>query len=261
MGPARFILHPENSDWLPEVFELSELGRVEIKQLSKTQIEVKSLTRKGEKTQKKYNLSSLEGQEIPAGFMGVMLAFRQTIPHAVNATKYSPSRIQYGDKAPSSAIKVNGMWMAEGETVAVPINGSRRQLFYYRKRLSLPFYVSLNRFTIEHYEGTQSPKSFSSNVYIFDAALSGSSGTAAQVGPIEISMNEPLDYKGFTFYQSSYLPAQPRPTTSIFTVNQDPGRFLKYFGSILLVGGSILLFAVKHLKDTWLGPRLAKWLT
>jgi hypothetical protein len=59
-------------------------------------------------------------------------------------------------------------------------------------------------------------------------------------------MNEPLEKHRFTIYQSSYEDGNPRPTTSIFSVNQDPGRSWKYSGSLLIVLGSILLFAEKY---------------
>jgi cytochrome c biogenesis protein ResB len=61
-----------------------------------------------------------------------------------------------------------------------------------------------------------------------------------------ISMNEPLEMKGYTIYQASYEDADPRPVTSIFSVNRDPGRPWKYLGSALIVLGSVLLFAAKY---------------
>ena len=61
-------------------------------------------------------------------------------------------------------------------------------------------------------------------------------------------MNEPLKAGGFTFYQASYVPDVPRPVTTILSVNHDPGRGLKYAGSLLLVFGSISLYLVKVLQ-------------
>jgi hypothetical protein len=61
-------------------------------------------------------------------------------------------------------------------------------------------------------------------------------------------MNEPLESKGYTFYQASYIPEVPRPVTTILSVNHDPGRGLKYWGSILLILGSISLYLVKVLQ-------------
>ena len=59
-----------------------------------------------------------------------------------------------------------------------------------------------------------------------------------------ISMNEPLKYESWTFYQASFeAPETPEDSyRSILSVNYDPGRSLKYIGSLWIVLGVILLF-------------------
>ncbi len=60
-------------------------------------------------------------------------------------------------------------------------------------------------------------------------------------------MNEPMKYKGLTFYQASFQNDQMgRPVASVLSVNYDPGRFLKYFGSLVMSLGIILLFYFKR---------------
>ena len=105
----------------------------------------------------------------------------------------------------------------------------------------LPFGLKLAKFSIDRYQGTNSPSEFSSRVDI-------DGGKDPGVKDHLISMNEPLKHGGYTFYQTSYVDAQPRPTISIFSVNQDPGRWPKYLGCLLLVLGSIWLFASKYVK-------------
>lgn len=61
----------------------------------------------------------------------------------------------------------------------------------------------------------------------------------------EIYMNEPLKYGGYTFYQSSYQIQPNAPALSIFSVNKDPGRVLKYLGSLILCAG-IIIFTIQH---------------
>ena len=100
-----------------------------------------------------------------------------------------------------------------------------------------------SRFQIDRYEGV-SILSYSSRVTVFEDRAQKTAGKEN----INISMNEPLTVHGITLYQSSYEDARPRPTVSIFSVNRDPGRPWKYLGSLLLVGGAILLFAVKYRK-------------
>ena len=49
-----------------------------------------------------------------------------------------------------------------------------------------------------------------------------------------------MKHEGYTIYQASYS-IQPGQTLSIFSVNQDPGRSLKYIGSLILSLGIILI--------------------
>jgi cytochrome c biogenesis protein ResB len=110
--------------------------------------------------------------------------------------------------------------------------------------VALPFAVRLDHFQIDRYEGSMDPASYSSRVTVFDDRQAAKAGRENVV----ISMNEPLTVQGITLYQSSYEDAQPRPTVSVFSVNHDPGRIWKYIGSLLIVAGAILLFAVKYWK-------------
>ena len=82
------------------------------------------------------------------------------------------------------------------------------------------------------YQGTKRAASYASWVKIPQA-----------YDNFHISMNEPLKHGGFTFYQASYEEDEMgKPTRSILSVNYDPGRPLKYFGSFLIVLGTLLLF-------------------
>ena len=48
-------------------------------------------------------------------------------------------------------------------------------------------------------------------------------------------MNEPLYFQNYTLYQSSYeTNERGEPITSVFSVNYDPGRSIKYFGAICI---------------------------
>ena len=67
-----------------------------------------------------------------------------------------------------------------------------------------------------------------------------------------ISMNEPMKRNGLTFYQSSFRDDEMgNPTHSVLSVNKDPGRFVKYFGCLLIALGTITLF--------WFRKRGHKW--
>lgn len=191
----------------------------------------------------------IQGQVIQPGWKGgVTLTVTQWVPRATSQTSYTPSRIQYGPQAPPSAIYISAgkggpeseIWLGMGDRATLQYQGRTIGIGYYPKRYLLPFAIRLDRFQIDHYEGTMNPMSFSSRVTVMEGEREAHQAL--------ISMNEPLEHRGITFYQASYEEAQPRPTVSIFSVNQDPGRWWKYIGSLLIVLGTILLFASKYSK-------------
>lgn len=65
--------------------------------------------------------------------------------------------------------------------------------------LDLGFEVRCDDFTVSYYEGTQRPRDYTSDLVVID--------NGQEVIKKTIEVNDPLTYKGITFYQSSYGPA------------------------------------------------------
>ena len=108
---------------------------------------------------------------------------------------------------------------------------------YYNERLDLGFDVTLKDFRVGRYKGTMRAMSYESVVEI------------PGLGERLIYMNNPLKYNGYTLYQASFQEDESgRPVASILSVNKDPGRFVKYLGSLLIVLGTILLFYFRRLR-------------
>lgn len=197
----------------------------------------------GKKTQGNFEKNKIVGQEIDPGWKGnIKIRIEKWFEDAQPSVIYKKARIQHGPLAPPSAIHVktpsaDGIWLGLGDRANLLLSGRNVEVGYFPKRIMLPFSIRLDRFTVEHDQGTTNPSSYASRVTFFD-------GTAEKESLI--SMNEPLEVKGFTLYQASYEEANPRPVTSILAVNRDPGRIWKYFGSFLIVLGSIMLFASKY---------------
>jgi len=65
-------------------------------------------------------------------------------------------------------------------------------------------------------------------------------------------MNEPLKFGGYTFYQASYNQDERtgEPTATVLSVNYDPGRWIKYLGSLILSVGIIWLFVQTRKRKT-----------
>ena len=58
-------------------------------------------------------------------------------------------------------------------------------------------------------------------------------------------MNRPLVHREFAFYQSSFQQLPEGREVSILSVAHDPGRFLKYSGSLMICLG---IFVMSYLK-------------
>jgi hypothetical protein len=172
------------------------------------------------------------GQSYQTPWMGITITIGAIIPKAQmrdNMTEIGPEK---GKDLPPSAILIRlknsneKIWFAEGETKQFNYNSRSLSIFYGRQIIRLPFQVGLDKFSKINYPGTETPLSFESMVHINEIP-----------NPTKISMNDPLKKEDFTLYQSSYILNPGEPPVSIFSVNKDPGRPIKYLGSLILCIG------------------------
>jgi hypothetical protein len=244
-GPAQFILHPVGAKSFPES-QAHERGKFEIRALSDGALAYRISSGEAGVKSGVLQKDQIPGRELDPGWMGMKILLREWIPDAINTSSFTRARIQYGADAPTGAILVVGgagvqrveKWLGLGDRTQFNTEKASVEVSYVPAKQRLPFSIHLEEFRIDHYAGTRNPMEYSSLVRV--RAEDG-----RMLSPVRISMNEPLKYGGYTFYQSSYIPAEPRPITSVLSVNRDPGRFLKYLGSFLIVLGSVLLFYVR----------------
>ena len=116
------------------------------------------------------------------------------------------------------------------DTLEVTVDGSKLKLAYGAREISLPFRVYLVNFNYERYPGSDSPSSYSSEIKITDKEKDDEHFET-------ISMNNPLLYKGYKFFQSSY---DEDEKGTILSVNHDYwGTVITYFGYAMLVLGIV----------------------
>lgn len=104
-----------------------------------------------------------------------------------------------------------------------------------RKRTYLPFNVSLIDFKKTVYPGTEKARSYHSEVILTDGDLQWKS---------IISMNNPLRYKGYTFFQSSFF-EEPEKETTILAVVHNNGKIFPYISSIIICIGLLIHLFVR----------------
>ncbi len=122
----------------------------------------------------------------------------------------------------------NPFWVVDGEEKVFQTETNSFKVFYGNKNIHLPFKLKLEKFSKVDYPGTSMAKSYESLVEVAHTKRQAT-----------ISMNEPLEEDGFLLYQSSYEELPNGKYASIFSVNKDPGRILKYWGSLILCLGII----------------------
>ncbi len=139
----------------------------------------------------------------------------------------------------TSAVKIifqgKEHWVLLNDMVKLFTDNAVYLLTYGNRRIDLGFPLELKSFEVNHYQGTMRAMAYKSVVEV------------PEVGQQVISMNEPLKHKGLTVYQASFQEENGVPVASIFSVNHDPGRWIKYLGSLIMSIGVVLLMWFKHL--------------
>lgn len=170
------------------------------------------------------------------GFKVRLLEFRNDAyptlsPNYTKPINENGQAIKGGLKAVMIEAEGSNFWVKSNEPIAFNKSGERIIFRIDRKTLTLPYEITLDQFKMDTDPGTNNPASYESFVSLFR----GNDGTSKH----HIFMNNPLKLDNFTFYQASYFQTQEGPFGSVLSVNFDPGRAWKYFGSLLLVLGSI----------------------
>lgn len=184
------------------------------------------------------------GESLQTGWMGLTFRILKFLPHATQRWEYEP--LESSVEGAIQAIRFNfegkEYWTGLNSSVRLFSDQAHHVLVFANRQLELAFGLKLDQFRVGRYQGTRRAASYESDVTVVDPNNPGES--------ITISMNEPLKYQGFTFYQSSFQEDEMgRPTMSILSVNRDPGRPWKYLGSLLIVLGIIHLFYFKRRKS------------
>jgi len=128
----------------------------------------------------------------------------------------------------------HALWVTAGMPHPVTIGDREVTIDYGSRRYDLGFSVQLEDFREINYPGISMAQSFESDVVV--------TAPDKQFSRM-ISMNNPLKFRGFKLFQSSFQRGERE--TSIFSVARDPGVPVVYTGSLILVVGLILIFFVK----------------
>jgi len=179
-----------------------------------------------------------EGDELPLPWMGFKFKVLRFLPkaHREWEVKEVPRPTAMTTSAVLVKYKEQKQWVQLNDIVRFFTPEGAYIVKYGQQRVDIGENLLLKKFSIGRYQGTRRAMAYESVVEV------------PGLGERLISMNEPLKFNGYTFYQASFQenPQTGQPTASILSVNKDPGRGVKYLGSILIVLGIIHLFWFKQ---------------
>ena len=188
------------------------------------------------------------GSAIETGWMDFKFSVSQFLPKAELIKNYKKVPEMPGEGKPPPAIHLSlatatatqDLWLASGSEEKIRLGDRELRVVYAPKAKPLGFELKLDDFIMTTYEGTQDAASFQSRVTLLDDKNSHQQEYL-------ISMNEPLSYGKYKMFQASYQKIPGEPDRSIFSVAYDPGIWVKYAGSLIMVLGIILMFFFKPL--------------
>lgn len=221
------------------------LGAMERKDLEKNEIFLTpkdkdklsfELYHKGKKQPYKKGLMQI-GDVVQTGWMGLEFRLLDYLPNA--SEEWDVTRVNKPTPLTTSAIQIqrgsDKHWLVLNDILKIFGTAEAYLVTYQNRRLDVGFPIQLKNFKVSRYNGSQKAMAYESEVQVGDQP-----GAPSTV----ISMNEPLKHAGFTIYQASFQEDEVtrEPTASIFSINRDPGRWVKYLGSIILTFGIVWLF-------------------
>ncbi|MBI3321459.1 MAG: cytochrome c biogenesis protein ResB [Candidatus Omnitrophica bacterium] len=180
------------------------------------------------------------GTDYTHPWLGYTFAVDAFFPHA-EAVQRIRNR---SDEVKAEALHLVGR---EGEQAAeawVGLRGSAQLVLgkepvtveYRPAQRELPVTIKLLDFRKIDYPGTDMAAGFESDVQLTDP----------QRGLIlmrNIRMNHPLRYRGWSFFQSSYVPGAVE--TTVLSVRKDPGTPLVYAGFVIVIVGMVAMFVFR----------------
>jgi ResB-like family len=184
------------------------------------------------------------GQPIETPWMGMKVVVSELLPHAERRRTVVPAPMPARDERQQPAVKVHlegpagrspSEWVPWTEIRSLPYGGATARVAYRAPEVSVPFQVTLLDFNSDKYPGSNMAATYESWVRVVDPER----GTSEH----HISMNHPLHYRGYIFFQASFVEGEPM--MSIFSVARSPGLPLVYVGTTLIAAGVVWMFYLK----------------
>jgi hypothetical protein len=184
------------------------------------------------------------GKPLATQSLGMAVTVDRFLEAAVERRSVAPAPLPAKEERQMPAVRVRlegagertaPEWILWTERRTIPFAGGQASVAYRSPELEVPFRVTLLKFNSDKYPGSNMPATYESWVRVDDAER----GTSEH----HISMNNPLHYRGYIFFQASFV--EGTPMMSIFSVARAPGLPLVYLGVALIASGVAWMFYLK----------------
>jgi hypothetical protein len=132
------------------------------------------------------------------------------------------------------------LYGAESKPTQILLNGKKYNFQLRLKRYPMPFVLKLIDFVKEEHPGTETARSYKSLV-----AIETNGAWREKL----IYMNNPLRYKEYTFYQSSFSIDQFNQERSTLAVVKNSGQWLPYLATFVTFAGLVVHFVMAALTS------------
>ncbi len=127
---------------------------------------------------------------------------------------------------------------------AFEVDGKRYAARMVKENWEVPFEVRLDKFIFERHPGVSMARNYESRIARIEEGAEKA---------VEIKMNEPMRYQGYTFFQESFGPADAGPGESMysqFAVHNNPADQWPLWSLLITTAGLMLHFVDKLFRHT-----------
>ncbi|MBI2885147.1 MAG: cytochrome c biogenesis protein ResB [Candidatus Omnitrophica bacterium] len=181
------------------------------------------------------------GERYPHPWLGYEIEVVEIATHTQIVTSFSNRSSDVRREAIHVTAQEGGdtaqAWLALHGSAQLPLGKEPITVEYRPEQRDLPMSIKLLDFRKIEYPGSQMAAGFESDVQLSDPER-------GLMLMRKISMNNPLRYRGYSFYQSSFIPGAVE--TTVLSVRNDPGTPLVYAGFLVVIGGVVSLFTMRN---------------
>jgi len=173
--------------------------------------------------------------QVLESYLNAFVKDNQLIPLPVskqdNQQNFFSAKIKIEDSNGTLGVYVLSTMQEDAEIIK--INGKPFSIQLRPRRFYYPFSLTLKKFIHEKYLGTEVPKKYASILTLEDGD---------QKRDVSILMNQPLRYKGYTFFQASF---GKDDQMTILQVVKNPAWTFPYWASLIMALGMIIHFGYR----------------